>query len=414
MRIAFVDLMFAWPPRGGADVDLFHVVRETAAAGHEVRVFAMRDDDLADRPGAEPDGLPFPAELLDLTGLNLEPRTVAQRYRRAVDAWRPDSVFLGDGFFLKPYVGLALAHHPLVSRYYAYEVGCPRDHRLFLNGAPCPMDYLRTPEVCRPCALAGMADLLKPARALSWPREFLAARAYRPAYHALQMEALSRFPDVIVSNRLQQSHLLGYPGRVHVVPGGVDMADWTSAPPPERDRKVLFMAGRIEDPLKGFSLLREAVDRLARSRADFEVWVTHPDESLNAPHIKAIGWRSGNALRSLYREADIAVVPSIWEEPFGLVAVEAMASSRPVCAARVGGLQEIVVDGETGLLFDRNDAPGLTACLDRLLDDAALRRRMGEAGRTRAEAEYDWRRIVEKHYLPIFKGSVQSGAHRCE
>lgn len=409
MRIAFVDLMFAWPPRGGADVDVFHVARETAAAGHEVRVFAMRDDDLTDRTGADREGLPFPMELLDLTGLRLAPRAVARRYREAVDRWRPDTVFLGDGFFLKPYVGQALAHHPLVSRYYAYELGCPRDHRLFLNGAPCPMDYLRTPETCRPCALAGMAGLIKTSRALSWPREYLAARAYAPGYHAVQQDALRRFGDVIVSNRLQQSHLGDYGGRVHIVPGGVDIAEWTPAPSPERDRKVLLMPGRVEDPLKGFSVLREAVDLLAPSRDDFEAWVTHPDESLNTSHIKAAGWCGGAALRERYREADIVVAPSIWEEPFGLVAVEAMASGRPVCAARVGGLQETVVDGETGLLFERNSATGLAACLNRLLDDAALRRRMGEAGRARAKTEYDWRRIVETRYLPIFEGSARGG-----
>jgi glycosyltransferase involved in cell wall biosynthesis len=70
-------------------------------------------------------------------------------------------------------------------------------------------------------------------------------------------------------------------------------------------------------------------------------------------------------------------------------------------AARVGGLRESVVHGETGLLFERGDAEELAAALARLLDDAALRTRMGEAGRARVEAMYTWPRIIEQHYPAI-------------
>jgi glycosyltransferase involved in cell wall biosynthesis len=100
----------------------------------------------------------------------------------------------------------------------------------------------------------------------------------------------------------------------------------------------------------------------------------------------------------MYSDADICVVPSTWEEPFGIVAVEAMAAGRPVCAARVGGLQEIVIDGESGFLFNRGDAGDLARRLGALLDDGALRSRMGTVGRARAEIEYDWANIIARHY----------------
>ena len=99
--------------------------------------------------------------------------------------------------------------------------------------------------------------------------------------------------------------------------------------------------------------------------------------------------------------ADICAVPSVWEEPFGLVAVEAMACERPVCASRVGGLQDIVVDGETGLLVAPGDAEALATALARLLDDAVLRRSMGTAGRRRVEEQYDWPRVIARHYVPL-------------
>jgi len=90
-----------------------------------------------------------------------------------------------------------------------------------------------------------------------------------------------------------------------------------------------------------------------------------------------------------------------------LVAVEAMASGRPVCASRVGGLQDIVVHGETGFLFDRGDSGALADSLVRLLDDANLRQRMGEAGRKRAEGEYDWKRIAAVHYPPLLEACLR-------
>lgn len=81
---------------------------------------------------------------------------------------------------------------------------------------------------------------------------------------------------------------------------------------------------------------------------------------------------------------DIAAVPSV-EEGFGLVALEAQALGKPVVASRVGGLPNIIADGRSGLLVEAGDVPGLTAALDRLLDDPALRERMGRAGVAEAQ-----------------------------
>ena len=147
-------------------------------------------------------------------------------------------------------------------------------------------------------------------------------------------------------------------------------------------------------------------ERLARERSDFEIHVTHTDRSLSDERFKAIGWHDHAAIMKLYQHADLCVVPSIWEEPFGLVAVEAMASGRPVCVSRVGGLQDIVTHGETGFIFDPGDSTALAGFLARLLDDGDLRKRMGASARQRAEEEYDWKRIVAKHYGPILERLV--------
>jgi glycosyltransferase involved in cell wall biosynthesis len=75
-------------------------------------------------------------------------------------------------------------------------------------------------------------------------------------------------------------------------------------------------------------------------------------------------------------------------EAFGLVLLEAMAAGRPVISTRVGGPEEIVVDGESGLLVPRDDASGLSSALRAVLDDPALAARLATGGRSRVEAEF--------------------------
>jgi glycosyltransferase involved in cell wall biosynthesis len=81
-----------------------------------------------------------------------------------------------------------------------------------------------------------------------------------------------------------------------------------------------------------------------------------------------------------------AVVPSVWPEPFGLVAAEAMAAGKPVVASAVGGLAEVVEDRITGIHVPPGDVPALRSALERIVADAPLRARLGAAGRERARA----------------------------
>jgi glycosyltransferase involved in cell wall biosynthesis len=97
-----------------------------------------------------------------------------------------------------------------------------------------------------------------------------------------------------------------------------------------------------------------------------------------------------------FAAADIVVHTSTLPEPFGRVIVEAMAAARPVIAARAGGVPEIVEDKITGLLTSPGDVDSLAAAMRQLLSDPALRHRMGEAGRARAELEYSVSRMAAR------------------
>jgi glycosyltransferase involved in cell wall biosynthesis len=84
--------------------------------------------------------------------------------------------------------------------------------------------------------------------------------------------------------------------------------------------------------------------------------------------------------------ADVVVFPSVWEEPFGLVPLEAMACGVPVAATAVGGAAEFLADGRNCLTFPPGDPDGLTRVLHRLAGDGALRRRLVDGGRCTAAA----------------------------
>ncbi|MBX5493225.1 MAG: glycogen synthase [Chloroflexi bacterium] len=157
--------------------------------------------------------------------------------------------------------------------------------------------------------------------------------------------------------------------------------------------QVVLCAGAPDTP----EIAREMEDAVAtvRARRPGVIWIQEmvPREQLV----------------QLYSHAAVFCCPSIYE-PFGIINLEAMACGTPVVASAVGGIPEVVVDGETGILVpleQQAEAPfepvdparfshDLAAAINRLLRDPALRQRMGAAGRARVEREFSWRAIAER------------------
>jgi glycosyltransferase involved in cell wall biosynthesis len=110
--------------------------------------------------------------------------------------------------------------------------------------------------------------------------------------------------------------------------------------------------------------------------------------------VRFTGFLDDDALRHHYAAADVAVAPSIYE-PFGLVAVEAMASGTPVVVSDTGGLRE-VVDGPCGLRIAPEDPEALAAALVRVLDDAELAQRLAAGGRARVRSGFAWGTVASR------------------
>jgi glycosyltransferase involved in cell wall biosynthesis len=169
---------------------------------------------------------------------------------------------------------------------------------------------------------------------------------------------------------------------VRVIPNGIHLPAEVGEEthPPE----VLFV-GRLS-PEKGVEELLAAAGGLNL--------VVVGDGPLR-PHVPAaLGFLPRPEVERRYARAAVVVCPSR-REGFGLACAEAMAHGRPVVASAVGGLRELVVDGETGLLVPPGDPKALREALDRLLADRDLRRRLGEAGRRRVAERYGWDRVVD-------------------
>lgn len=107
-------------------------------------------------------------------------------------------------------------------------------------------------------------------------------------------------------------------------------------------------------------------------------------ELKHRPGVHVMGaWPHPLAIEALRRSL-FSVAPSVWPEPFGLVALEAAAAGKPIVATEIGGLRDIVVDGETGLVVPAEDRAALTGAMQRLVEDAGLRERLGAAAQRQA------------------------------
>jgi glycosyltransferase involved in cell wall biosynthesis len=170
---------------------------------------------------------------------------------------------------------------------------------------------------------------------------------------------------------------------VRVIPSGVDLPADVGA---EADPPEVLYAGRLS-PEKG-------VEELVAASRGLNL-VVAGDGPLRALVPKALGFVPHDELERLYARAAVVVCPSR-REGYGVACLEAMAHARPVVATAVGGLRDLVLDGETGLVVPPRDPLALRAALERLLGDPGLRGRLGAAGRLRAQERFSWPAVTDE------------------
>ncbi|MFP5319234.1 MAG: glycosyltransferase family 4 protein [Acidimicrobiia bacterium] len=395
------------PQSGGQGVYTHYLSRELAALGHSVTVFSGQPYpelapgvDLVPVPSLDlyrpedpfrtPDRSEF-RDLVDLAEWGImctagfpEPLTFSIRVRRLLRERRDrfdivhDNQCLGygilglvrDGFPL-----VATLHHPITV-----------DRRLDL------------------------------AQATDWQRRVTLRRWY--GFLRMQKRVVRRLPRILTVSESSARDACREMGarrdRVAVVPVGVDTALFHPMPEVRRVPGRLLTTASADVPMKGLLPLLEALAKVRTERHAELVIVGRPRAgSLVPAAIERLGLEGAvtvagvvpaERLVELYAEAEVAVVPSLYEG-FSLPAVEAMACGVPLVSTTGGALPEVVGrDGETALLVPPGDPGALAGALLRALDDPPLRERLGEAGRRRVLDRYSWRATAEatvEQYLDV-------------
>lgn len=218
------------------------------------------------------------------------------------------------------------------------------------------------------------------------------------------------------------------PARVAVVPHGLQDMQGVVEPygKPDTEVRVLFV-GRLE-LRKGVDTLLDALPRLLRCNDDMRVVIVGEDLIMAGginlktaflrtyagdPFLERISFEGRVAREPLlrhYATCDIFVAPSRYES-FGLVFLEAMMFGKPSIGTRVGGIEEVIADGETGLLVPPDDPPALAEAIRRLAEDASMRRRMGAAGRRTFESRFGVEHMRDRvlHVLQDVRRAWQEG-----
>jgi glycosyltransferase involved in cell wall biosynthesis len=235
---------------------------------------------------------------------------------------------------------------------------------------------------------------------------------------AVEKECLETVDRVVATSPQEKEHmrsLVSSLGCIDMIPCGTDVRHFSSVPRDAArkalgiapDEHVVFYVGRF-DPRKGIETLVRAVNRSClRQSGNLRLIIgggSRPGHSdgderdriegivsdLNMTTITHFPGRlSPEELPTYYGAADVCVVPSHYE-PFGLVAIEAMAAGIPVVASDVGGLQFTVVSEETGLLAPPQDEAAFAVAIDRILTNPDWRKQLGQAARKRVEAKFSW------------------------
>jgi glycosyltransferase involved in cell wall biosynthesis len=247
---------------------------------------------------------------------------------------------------------------------------------------------------------------LEMAHTTTWRKRYSIGRWYN--FVKMQGRVASRMPRIVVvsENSIKDIHTdMGVSlDRMRLVPVGVDPDLFTPLPQVVRRPGRLITTASADVALKGLSYLLEAMAKLRTERDVTLTIIGKPREGASndlidqlglRPHIEFVSGVSDERIVELYAEAEMAVVPSLYEG-FSLPAIEAMSTGICLVATDGGALPEVTGrDGDTVLQCKAGDIDALASAIRRGLDDAELRARIGEAGRRRVVERWSWRHCAQ-------------------
>ncbi len=405
MKLLIVNEYFPPAVVGGAELSTAEQAAALVEAGHEVTVVTLdygRGGEPTHR-GARVVRIPFPKRLS--RRLPVKPiwfqnplfyLYFASRLTRVAREMRPHLIHAQNSFVL---LGASRAARalgiPLVATVrdtmHVCSVGAICLHEREMPPSRCPVSQYR---VC----FAEFQSKYSPGLSAFGHIKARVRHEVEILDTKLRQEALRRADRVITVSR-SLAAILHASGVVPVEPLAVyNLVSRDAAPAPSPSNRVeygipagaplILYAGK-QSFGKGTDVLLAAVRQLHRARSDVHVVLagrTNPVIHVPSdPRIHTTGPLPHERVLALHQEADVVVLPSVWQEPFPRVLLEAMAAGRAVVATRVGGIPELVEEDVSGVLVARNDPVALSEALGQVLADPPLRARLGRAARQRVE-----------------------------
>ncbi|WP_055604057.1 glycosyltransferase family 4 protein [Streptomyces aureus] len=393
---------------GGQGVYVRHLSRELARLGHSVEVIGSQPYPVLD---AVVDGAALAGPTLtELASLDLyrspDPFRTPKRdeYRDWIDALEVATMWTGG--FPEPLTFSLRARRMLAARRGDFDV--VHDNQTLgygLLGGPRAIGAPLVTTIHHPITVDRQLEL---DAAADWKRRASVRRWY--AFTRMQKRVARRLPSVLTVSGTSRQEIVDHLGvrddRIRVVHIGADTDLWSPDPAVAEVPGRIVTTSSADVPLKGLIHLIEALAKLRTENPDAHLVVVgkRAEDGPVAAAIERYGLAgavefvkgiSDAELVDLVRSAQVSCVPSLYEG-FSLPAAEAMATGTALVATTGGAIPEVAgSDGETCLAVPPGDAGALAAALGRVLDDPALRARLGGAGRARVLERFTWAKAAQ-------------------
>lgn len=388
--------------RAGAERVLFDLMRHQETAGHWVAPFSMHYPKNEKTPFVKyfvseletENGVRSSYGLFSSFGRALWSIEAKKKMAQLIHDFKPDVVHAHNLYtHLSPSVLAACkeAGVPVVLSIHDYAL-LSANYALWDGSEPMDVRH-------RSVTATARTRFIKGSYAATFALDFI--RAIHEQFHCY---------DKYIDRYLASSHFMkdlfvssGYdPKKIFIEPLATDVPIQS---PKTGDEGFVLFAGRLES-YKGVSELIEAARVL---KASLVIAGGGPDEArlrdqAKGLPVKFVGQLPGSELWKLMRQARVVAVPSLWHEPFGLVALEAMASGTPVVVSNRGALPEIVQDGVSGTVFHADHPEELARALKTYMTNRAYALRQGTAALERAKTfgnSADFSKRILRHYQAI-------------
>ncbi len=404
LRVAF--LIYRGNPHcGGQGVYSRHLTRELTELGHEVTMFAGQPWPVADAP----------VRLEQVSSLDLYKRENPFRvpWPHEFRTWEDVQEFgiMAGAGFPEPYAFSRRVYKQMRDRRDEFDIIHDNQclGRGLLGFVHDGWPFVHT--LHHPITVDRDLDL---AHATSPLRKLTLRRWY--GFLGMQMKVARQLPRHLTVSQNSKKDIVAqmgvHPDTLHIVPVGVDQQQFRPMPHVKRVPGRLMTTASADVPLKGLPYLIDALAKVRAERNDAHlVVIGRPRHKSAVPaQIERLGLEgavefvsgvSDERIVELYAEAEIAVVPSLYEG-FSLPAIEAMACGVPLVTTTGGALPEVVgPSGESAMTVPPRDPGALAQQIIEVLNDDELKARLGAAGRRRVLDRFTWRRTAEgtaEHY----------------